>query len=71
MKKRLILTNPESVIYDPDARPPRRVPAEGVLVDTSKPFWRRRMKDGDMREAPPAAPVEPAKTTSKPAITEA
>ncbi len=60
MKKRLILANPKTVIFDPKTG--HRVPAEGIVVDTSQPFWRRRLKERSMIEAPPAAaePVEPA-----------
>jgi hypothetical protein len=56
MIQRLKPIRPDLVIYDPDARPPRRVPADGLDLDTSRTFWRRRIKDGEMVVVEPAKP---------------
>lgn len=55
MKKRLLLTDPKLVIYDPATG--QRVPPEGILADPRADFWHRRLREGDMVVAPaPAAP---------------
>ena len=48
-----MLTDHSLVIFIPDSRPLRRVPPEGVTVDTRLPFWRRRLKEGSMVVATP------------------
>ena len=60
MKKRLILTDPKTVILDPATR--LRVPPEGIDADPRMDFWRRRIREGSMIEGPaPAAKVRPYK----------
>lgn len=46
MKKRLILTDPKTVIRDPATR--LRVPLEGIDTDPRMDFWRRRIREGSM-----------------------
>lgn len=58
MKKRLLLTDPKLVSYDPATG--LRVPPEGILADPRSTFWRRRIRDKSMIEAPPAAPASRA-----------
>ena len=42
MKKRLLLTDPKLVIYDPATG--QREPPEGILADPRSTFWRRRIR---------------------------
>lgn len=57
MKKRLLLTDPKLVIYDPATG--QRVPPEGILADPRADFWHRRLREGDMVVAPAPAPAAP------------
>jgi hypothetical protein len=52
MIKLLQLTDPKTVIFDPATG--RRVPLDGIRVETRQPFWRRRIIEGSMVEASPA-----------------
>lgn len=63
IKKLIILADPKAVIFDPATG--KRVPPEGLRVNTRDPFWRRRLKEGSMIDA-----LQPVHPTSKP-ITEA
>lgn len=64
IKKLLILADPKAVIFDPATG--KRVPPEGLRVNTRDPFWRRRLKEGSMIEAPAAAPAAaPHKPTTE------
>jgi hypothetical protein len=53
---------PELLVANPEARPPmpRHLPAAGAEVPDTE-YWRRRLRDGDVVEAPPETTTKAAR----------